>query len=103
MPLMEHLIELRKRLLISFAAIVVCGIFVFVFYNHVLNFLSGPYEHVTRNSQGCGKNGCKLIVTDPLAPLLVRLKIAGYGGRPVGWPPTTLSSWRCCCPGRRPR
>ena len=80
MPLVEHLIELRRRLLISFAAIVVCGIVVFIFYNPVLNFLSGPYQEVTRNTQGCGRSGCKLIVTDPLAPFIVRLKIAGYGG-----------------------
>ena len=100
---MEHLIELRKRLLISFAAIVVCGIFVFVFYNHVLNFLSGPYEHVTRNSQGCGKNGCKLIVTDPLAPLLVRLKIAGYGGLALSVPIVMFQIWRFIVPGLHPR
>src|ERR1700682_5127844 len=80
MPLIEHLIELRRRLLIAFAAILVCGIVVFIFYNPVLHFLSGPYQHVTRNTQGCGRSGCKLIVTDPLAPFLVRLKIAGYGG-----------------------
>ena len=51
---MEHLIELRRRLLISFLAVFVCGIIVFIFYDHVLAFLSGPYESVTKNTQGCG-------------------------------------------------
>jgi sec-independent protein translocase protein TatC len=103
MPLMEHLIELRKRLLISFAAVVLCGIFVFIFYNHVLTFLSGPYEHVTRNSQGCGKHGCKLIVTGPLDPLMVRLKIAGYGGLALSVPIVMWQVWRFIVPGLHQR
>jgi sec-independent protein translocase protein TatC len=99
MPLMEHLIELRKRLLISFAAIALCGIFVFIFYTSVLHFLSGPYEHVTRNSHGCGSKGCPLNVTDPLAPLMVRLKIAGYGGLALSVPIVMWQIWRFVVPG----
>jgi sec-independent protein translocase protein TatC len=99
MPLMEHLIELRKRLLICFAAVVVCGVVVFFLYSHVLNFLSGPYEHVTRNSQGCGRHGCKLIVTGPLDPLMVRLKIAGYGGLALSVPIVMWQIWRFIVPG----
>jgi sec-independent protein translocase protein TatC len=103
MPLMEHLVELRKRLLISFGAIVVCGIFVFIFYNTVLNFLSAPYEHATRNSPGCGANGCKLVVIDPLAPLLVRLKISGYGGLALSVPIVMWQIWRFIVPGLHQR
>lgn len=103
MPLMEHLIELRKRLLISFAAIVLCGIVVFVFYDSVLSFLSGPYQHVTRNSEGCGRKGCRLIVTDPIAPLMVRLKIAGYGGLALSVPIVMWQVWRFIVPGLHQR
>jgi sec-independent protein translocase protein TatC len=103
MPLMEHLIELRRRLLISFASVVVCGIVVFILYHHVLSFLSGPYEHVTRNSPGCGPKGCRLIVTDPLAPLMVRLKIAGYGGLALSVPIVMWQIWRFVVPGLHQR
>ena len=103
MPLMEHLIELRRRLLIAFAAIAVCGIFVFIFFNPVLHFLSGPYQHVTRNTQGCGRSGCNLIVTDPLAPFLVRLKIAGYGGLALSVPIVMWQIWRFVVPGLHQR
>ena len=99
MPLMEHLVELRKRLLISFAAIALCGIVVFIFYSSVLHFLSGPYEQVTRNSQGCGRHGCKLIVTGPLDPLMVRLKVAGYGGLALSVPIVMWEIWRFIVPG----
>jgi len=99
MPLMDHLVELRKRLLISFAAIAICGIVVFIFYNSVLSFLSGPYEQVTRNTPGCGRDGCKLIVTGPLEPLMVRLKIAGYGGLALSIPIVMWQIWRFIVPG----
>ena len=41
MPLVDHLIELRKRILISIAAVFVCATVVFIFYNPVLHFLRG--------------------------------------------------------------
>ena len=96
---MDHLVELRKRLLYSFAAIAICGIVVFIFYSSVLSFLSGPYEQVTRGSPGCGRDGCKLIVTGPLEPLMVRLKIAGYGGLALAIPFVMWQIWRFIVPG----
>lgn len=103
MPLMEHLIELRRRLLICFFAVVACGVVVFVFYEQVLIFLSAPYEEVTRNAPGCGRSGCKLIVTDPLGPLLIRLKIAGYGGLALSVPIVMWQIWRFIVPGLHQR
>jgi sec-independent protein translocase protein TatC len=103
MPLMEHLVELRRRILISIVAVVVCGIVVFVLYHHVLSFLSGPYERATRNSPGCGPKGCKLIVTDPLAPFMVRLEIALYGGLAISVPIIMWQIWRFIVPGLHQR
>ena len=90
MPLVDHLMELRKRLLISISAVFLCAVVVFIFYNPVLDFLSKPYEQVT------GKN---LIVTDPLAPLIVRLKISGYGGLALAIPIVMWEIWRFIVPG----
>jgi sec-independent protein translocase protein TatC len=103
MPLMEHLIELRRRVLITFAAIVACGIVVFILYNPILHFLSQPYAEVTKNTQGCGRSGCKLIATDPLTPFLVRLKIAGYGGLALAVPIVMWEIWRFIVPGLHER
>jgi sec-independent protein translocase protein TatC len=90
MPLVDHLMELRKRLLISISAVFVGAVIVFIFYNRVLHFLSKPYEQVT------GRN---LIVTDPLAPLIVRLKISGYGGLALAIPVVMWEIWRFVVPG----
>ncbi len=99
MPLTEHLIELRRRILISFSAIFLCGIVVFAFYNPVIHFLSEPYRQVTANSHGCGRKGCDLAFTDPLTPLLVRLKISMYGGLALAVPIVMWQIWRFIVPG----
>lgn len=96
---MDHLVELRRRLLISFGAIALCAVVMFFLYTPVIHFLAGPYRHVTRNTQGCGRNGCALIVTDPLAPFIVRLKVAGYGGLALSVPILMWQIWRFIVPG----
>jgi sec-independent protein translocase protein TatC len=94
MPLVDHLMELRKRILISIAAVFVCAVVVFVFYNPILEFLSKPYKDVT---------GQDLIVIDPLAPLMVRLKVSGYGGLALAIPIVMWQIWRFVVPGLHPR
>jgi sec-independent protein translocase protein TatC len=104
MTLMEHLTELRKRLIISVIAVFVCAVVMFILYNRVLHFLSGPYEKVTRGQAACGgtkTKGCDLIVTGPLDPFLVRLKIAGYGGIALAIPIIFWEIWRFVTPALR--
>jgi len=94
MPLVDHLMELRRRILICFAAVIACSTVVFIFYNPVLHFLSKPYFDVT---------GKKLIVTDPLAPFIVRLKISAYGGLALSIPIIMWEIWRFVVPGLHKR
>jgi sec-independent protein translocase protein TatC len=104
MTLIEHLTELRTRLIICLIAIAVCATVMFFLYNRVLSFLSGPYEHVTRGDRACGgtrNTGCDLIATGPLDPFLVRLKVAGYGGLAVAIPIIFWEIWRFVTPGLR--
>ncbi len=42
MTLVEHLTELRKRLIYCVIAVVVCAVVMFVLYNRVLHFLAAP-------------------------------------------------------------
>ncbi len=102
MTLVEHLTELRKRLLICVVAVVAAAIVMFFLYNRVLHFLSGPYESVTKGERQCGgtpNHGCDLIVTGPLEPFLVRLKVAGYGGLALAVPVVFWEIWRFVTPG----
>lgn len=108
MTLVEHLAELRKRVILSAIVVVVCTIVVFFLYNPILHFLSGPYEHVTKGQTGCGgtaahgntpATGCKLIATGPLEPFLVRLKVSSYGGIALAVPFVFWQIWRFVTPG----
>jgi sec-independent protein translocase protein TatC len=102
MTLVEHLVELRRRLIICAVAILVCSTIMFFLYNRVLHFLSGPYEQVTKGDTACGgtaTHGCDLIVTDPLGPLFIRLKLSGYGGIALAVPIIFWEIWRFVTPG----
>ena len=103
MTLVEHLTELRHRVIVSAAVLVVFTILVFIFYSRLLHFLSGPYEDVTRGKKACGAEnvheGCKLIATGPLEPLLVRIKVSTYGGIALSVPFVFWQIWRFVTPG----
>ena len=43
MTLMEHLAELRRRLIISFAAIAVGAVICWILYPQIIDFLLKPY------------------------------------------------------------
>jgi sec-independent protein translocase protein TatC len=103
MTLMEHLGELRRRIIICAIAIVVGGIVGFLVYNRILTFLAHPYAEVTRNRGQCGPKGCDLVATDPLAPFLVRLKVSTYAGFVIALPVVLWQLWRFITPGLNPK
>ena len=91
MPLIEHLAELRRRLIISAIAITVGGIVAFCFYNWILHLLIAPYKDVTGND--------KLLITDPLEGFTTRLKISAFGGLTLASPVVLWQMWRFITPG----
>jgi sec-independent protein translocase protein TatC len=95
MTLVEHLAELRHRLIISILAIGAGGVVTFAFYGRVLRFFEHPLCQVL-------KNNCKLYVTSPLDPLSIRFKIAAYGGLVLALPIVLWQMWRFITPGLRP-
>jgi sec-independent protein translocase protein TatC len=97
MTLVEHLTELRRRIVISIVAVAVGAIVAFILYNQILELLSQPYRDLTVKQ--CPPNGCDLINTDPLSPFAVRLKLATYGGIILALPVWIWQLWRFVTPG----
>jgi sec-independent protein translocase protein TatC len=93
MTLMEHLTELRKRLIISVLALAVGMLIVTIFYNQLFDWLLEPY----RQSQG--NSNAPLLQTDPLEGFGVRLKVTGYGGIALAMPVLLWQVWRFISPG----
>jgi sec-independent protein translocase protein TatC len=93
MSLVEHLSELRRRLIVSIIAVVAGAVVAFVFYNRILQFLVGPYRDATHNPRA------RLIFTDPLEGFTTRLKVAAFGGLTLASPVVLWQAWRFITPG----
>jgi sec-independent protein translocase protein TatC len=97
MSLIDHLNELRNRLVKTVLAVAIGALVVWIFYNPVLEFLKAPLE------DSCGAEKCELILTDPLQGLSTRLKVAGYGGIMLATPVILWQIWQFIMPGLYPR
>jgi sec-independent protein translocase protein TatC len=93
MTLVEHLAELRKRLIISVLAIAIGMIIVTVFYNHIFDWLLEPY------TKAFPKNNGKLLQTDPLEGFGVRIKLTTYGALALAMPVLLWQLWKFISPG----
>ena len=97
MTLVEHLTELRNRLVKSIIAIAIGGVAGFVFYPQIFDALIEPYcdiEHVTRVT-----GECQLFIRDPLGGFKLRFMIAGYAGLFLASPVVLWQLWRFITPG----
>ncbi|MFN2607880.1 MAG: twin-arginine translocase subunit TatC [Acidimicrobiales bacterium] len=91
MSLVDHLTELRHRLVVSAAALAVGAVIAFVLYNRILHVLIAPYTSITHKK--------RLVITDPLEGFATRLKIAGWGGMFLASPVVLWELWRFITPG----
>jgi sec-independent protein translocase protein TatC len=96
MSLVEHLTELRDRLIKIVLAVAIGMVIAFVLYDRIFDFLIQPY----RDTQGAESltNGV-LIATDPLEGFGVRMKLAAYGGIFFAMPVILWQLWRFITPG----
>lgn len=78
MPVMEHLTELRKRIVISLASFVLFSIVLYVFFNPVLDFLLRPLCSI--DPDNLGPQGCKLIFSGVMEAFTTRLKLTAMVG-----------------------
>jgi sec-independent protein translocase protein TatC len=78
MTIMEHLRELRTRLIIATIAFVVVSIVAFIFYEPIFEFLRDPLCQLSR--QRLGPQGCRLVQFRPLEGVQVRLKVSVLAG-----------------------
>src|ERR1700691_6061100 len=98
MTLLEHLAELRRRLIISALAFVGGAIFCYLFYDQILRFLERPYR-LARNCQHSLSPVCNLTVLAPLQGFTTRLNVCAYGGLIIGLPIILWQLWKFVTPG----
>lgn len=97
MTVVEHLAELRRRLIISIIAVVVAAIVCYIFALDIINFLLDYYRDATEGQRNA------FIFTGPLDAFVTRLKVATYGGIVLATPVWLWELWRFVTPGLRPK
>jgi sec-independent protein translocase protein TatC len=94
MPLMEHLIELRRRLIWSLIAFVVAFIACFFVANPIFDFLTRPLATVWE-----GQEGRHLIYTALQEKFFANVKVAMFGGLVLAFPVIAAQLWGFVAPG----
>ena len=92
-PLLDHLIELRKRLLYCIWAMLLSGGICFYFADAILSFLVVPLK------AGYGDATAKLVYTKLYEAFFVQLKIAVFGGFFCSFPIIANQLWAFVAPG----
>ena len=95
-PLIEHLTELRSRLIRSVAAFVIAMLFCFIFAGYLLDFLLLPVEKTMRE---LGNPNPVMQYTAPQEYFFTLLRIAMVGGLALGFPVIATQLWRFVAPG----
>jgi sec-independent protein translocase protein TatC len=88
-PLMEHLIELRRRLIYALVAFGICFGLCFAFSTQILEFLERPLAAATNH----------LIYTALPEIFFTQVKVAMFGGACLGFPMIAAQVWMFVAPG----
>ena len=99
MSLIEHLNELRSRLIKCVIAVAIGAAIVWIFYSPIFRFLLEPLKEACKSDDRV----CDIIATDPLQGLSTRLKVSGYGGIMLATPVLLWQLWRFITPGLYPK
>lgn len=94
-PLIEHLTELRTRLIHSVLAFLVGMVICFTVATPIFNFLTAPLCQVLAER---GQD-CDLIFISPQEGFFVAIKVSLLGGLILSFPYIALQMWRFVAPG----
>ena len=92
-PLLDHLIELRQRLMWSLAAFFVAFLVCFAIARHIYEILVWPYVWVS------GQDHVRLIATHFLEQIFTHLKLAMFGAAFVSFPVVATQIYKFVAPG----
>jgi sec-independent protein translocase protein TatC len=94
MPLLDHLLELRTRLVYSAAAILVAFVVCYAFSDEIYGFLTRPLAHVYE-----GQTGRRMIYTGLTEAFFTYLKVAFFAGAFISFPFVAIQLWMFIAPG----
>ena len=97
MTMVEHLRELRRRMIVSVAAFLLLSIAAFIFYEPLLEFVRQPLCEVPPRL--LGRQGCDLVFGKVMGGFLFRLKLTALAGVVLTSPIWLYQIWAFITPG----
>ena len=97
MTVVEHLAELRTRIIISIVAVTVGAVFCYVVAPEIIQFFLTYYKDANRTATATGSSS-----PDPSTPSSTRIKVATYGGIVSRAPGAALAAVAVHHPGPQP-
>lgn len=94
MPLMEHLIELRQRLIYTMIGLVVAFAGCWLVADEIYNFLVAPLADIFSQQQGR-----RMIFTALHEAFFTKLKVAFFGAIFLAFPVAAMQIWKFVAPG----
>ncbi|RUV57078.1 twin-arginine translocase subunit TatC [Mesorhizobium sp. M5C.F.Ca.IN.020.29.1.1] len=95
---MEHLIELRRRLMWSIGGFFVAFLFCFFFAKQLFNLLVIPFKWATQWA-GLDPHKVELIYTAPQEFFFTQVKLAMFGGMVIAFPLIATQIYKFIAPG----
>jgi sec-independent protein translocase protein TatC len=106
MTLIEHIYEFRRRLGFALLAVVIGGIFGFIWFETKLgpipslgDIMIGPYCQIPSQQRLGGIDGCRLLQTVPFESFMIRLQVGVAAGAVLMSPAWLYQIWAFIAPG----
>ncbi len=96
MPLLQHLVELRTRLIWSMAAFLIAFVFCYYFSKQIYSFLAQPLADILQHQTGTDR---RLIFTALTEAFFTYLKVAFFGAAFIAFPVIATQIWLFVAPG----
>jgi sec-independent protein translocase protein TatC len=92
MSFLEHLDELRRRLVVAISSVLVGFLICLLFIDRIFGFIMRPLQQVL-------PNGGRLVYTEPTEAFLLQLKVAALAGVVLAAPVIMWQLWLFIAPG----
>jgi sec-independent protein translocase protein TatC len=93
-PLLDHLIELRQRLIWSLVGFIVAFLFCYAFAKYIYAFLTHPLAAAFE-----GQHGRRMIFTALYETFFTYIKVASFGALCISFPIIATQIWMFVAPG----